>query len=100
MANLNITEYGDFGKGPDGTPMQAGLEPALFTDNVSFTTSTQSSAFNRKTRLVRLVSDTACYVKFGTNPTATTSTDCKLAANVVEFFCVPQGESYKVAAVT
>ncbi len=59
-------------------------------------TSAQSSAFGASTTLVRIVSDVACFIKFGSSPTATTS-DILLPANTVEFWTVDP--STKVAAI-
>lgn len=98
MANLFIQEYSRIAGDADGHVIQAGHEPAVTSQVVAFTTTTQSAAFNDNTHFVRLFSDTACYVKFGTNPTATTATDMPLAASTAEFFAVVPGQI--VAAVT
>jgi hypothetical protein len=105
MATLYITEYGKLGQvalegfGPSG-PTQAAMEPALTNQAVSISgTSASSSAFQANTMLVRLQTDTACWIVFGTGPTATAS-NTPLAANAPEYFCVPLGGTYKVAAIT
>jgi len=100
MAVLYIQEYERLATDADGKVVQAGLEPALASQHVAFTTSTASAAFNAKTQFIRVFSDTACYVKFGTAPTATTASDMPLAANTAEFFAIQPGQSYKIAAVT
>jgi hypothetical protein len=57
---------------------------------------TQSTAFKTNTTLVRLHTDSVCSVRFGLNPTATTS-DARLAAGQTEYFKVLPGN--KVAAI-
>lgn len=98
MAVLYIQEYSRIAGDADGHHVQAGFEPAVTSQAVTFTTTTQSAAFNTATKFIRVFSDTACYVKFGSNPTATTATDMPLAANTAEFFAVVAGQ--KIAAVT
>jgi hypothetical protein len=94
MAVLYISEYT---QNTIDLPVVAS-EPSTASQAVTFTTSTQSAAFRNDTRLVRLHTDTNCFVKFGTNPTATTATDARMAANQTEYFRVFPG--HKVAAVT
>lgn len=61
-------------------------------------TSAQSSAFAATTKKVSLVSSQDCYIKFGTNPTATAGAGSFfLPAKVVVKFGVEPGE--KVAAI-
>jgi len=78
--------------------------PMVMTESVADQTvaigaaSAQSAAFNATTSIVRVVSDVACSVHFGTNPTATTA-KMMLTAGVAEYFYVPKGESYKVAVI-
>jgi hypothetical protein len=97
MAKLYITEY-------TGTITPAApdivAEPAAVDQTpVTYSTSTQSAAFGSTTSIVRLHTDSICSVAFGTNPTATTS-NRRMAANQTEYFIVPTGLAYKVAAVT
>jgi len=100
MANLYIQEYLKVATDGQGHVVQAGIEPAIKSQKVTFTTSTQSNAFDNSTTFVRLYSDTACYLLFGTNPTAVTASGLPLAANTAEFFAIYPGQSLKVAAVT
>ena len=97
MATLNITEF----MHPDQDDSKSGVIlavlPVVTSDTVTFTTSTQSSAFDDTTSCVRIVASADCYVAFGTNPTATTDS-VYLPAGVVEYFFVPKGQSYKIAA--
>jgi hypothetical protein len=100
MPILFITEFAEEQIGPAGRVGQMPLEPPLAEQAVSFGASTQSSAFNSKTRFVRLHTDTNCFLVFGTNPTAVTSTSGRLAANQTEYRGVPLNASFKVAVTT
>jgi hypothetical protein len=93
MAILFITEYAE----PSQPTATLGPEPGT-NQIVTFTTSTQSTAFKSNTTMVRLHTDTNCFIKFGLNPTAVTATDARMAAGQTEYFKVLPG--YKVAAVT
>lgn len=73
--------------------------PAIANNNVTIGGAAQSNAFATNTRLVRLHADTICYVKFGTNPTAVTATDARLAANQTEYFAVQPGDGMKLSVV-
>lgn len=104
MAILFISEYAKKATDQRGHQVEAGEEPALTHQKVTFTTTTQSAAFNNDTAFIRAISDTDCYLLFGENPTAVTATNILLKANTVEFFgtnrAVVQGAGLKVAAVT
>ena len=97
MATLYITEYEDVG--PTLSQIaQAPQEPRIANQTVAIGgTSTQSSAFNVRTRLVRLHTDAICSVDFGASPTAV-ATESRMAANTTEFFGVTPG--HKVAVIT
>lgn len=61
-------------------------------------TAGQSAAFTTATTMVMLVATTACFIKRGTNPTATTSdADIYLPANLP--FFLPVKPSTKVSAI-
>jgi hypothetical protein len=101
MAKLYVAEYArssSAGPGDTGAPMA--IEPPLAEQVVTFTTTTAcDNAFNAATRFVRIHTDSICHIAFGTAPSATTSLK-RMAANTTEYFAVPPGASYKVAAVT
>ena len=63
---------------------------------VTFTTTTQSAAFQSDTSVIRCISDVDCHIAYGTNPTATTD-DLFLRANVEYDFYVAPGN--KIAVV-
>ena len=73
MATAYITEYNTIGV-QNGNSIPVAQEPAVTDQAIMFTTATQSDAFNDNTKYVRIVSDTAFHASFGTNPTATAST--------------------------
>jgi hypothetical protein len=98
MATLSITEYNAIAADGFGRTIQAGQEPATAEQQVTFGASQQSAAFDGATRMVRLHTDTNCYLAFGPNPTAATSGGRYLGAGQIEFFGVKPG--HKVAAVS
>jgi hypothetical protein len=61
--------------------------------------SVASAAFNAATVLIRLNTDVACSIAFGTAPTAV-ATSFRLAPNQTEYFAVPLNGAYKVAVIT
>jgi hypothetical protein len=60
------------------------------------TTSAQSAAFSARTNVVCIDSDEKVYVRFGENPTATTSSRVVPAGGSLDFHVTP-GTSLKVA---
>jgi hypothetical protein len=100
MATLYITEFCMQGKDGAATTIPAAMQLPLAEQTRSLTASSaQSSALNAQTTLVRLQTDTACFILFGANPTATTS-KMPLAINTPEYFCVPENCGFKIAAIT
>jgi hypothetical protein len=95
MAALYITEYQEVMK-LNGV-VQVPVEPAIAEQKVTFTTTTQSAAFNAATRFVRIHTDAICSIKFGLSPVAVV-TEKRMAADSTEYFAVSTG--HKVAAVT
>lgn len=92
MAKLYVTEF-------DNWDANSAQEPSVANQAFTFSTTTQSNAFNARTRMVRVHTDTICSIEFGRNPTATTSTR-RMAAGATEYFSVPADGTFKVAAVT
>lgn len=99
MPTLFITEFAACGINDRG-----GLNPAVMAPSQADQTvaigagSAQSAALNAATNIVRLTSDVSCNVKFGMNPTATTST-MRLASGGVEYIGVPSGGTLKIAVI-
>jgi len=100
MATLYIDQYQLAGNNGFNT-IQAALQPPLAATTAQTVTGTSAaSAFlNEKTSLVRLVADTNCFVIFGTNPTAITSSSTPLFVGTPEYFSVPPGGTLKIAAI-
>lgn len=96
MATLWISEYDEIGKDSYGSKAQVASEPSNTTQTVTYTTTTQSAAFNPSTRIIRVIADAAVYLEFGTNPTAT-ATSLYLPSGQVEYIGI-KGATIKVAA--
>lgn len=101
MATLFITEYERLARDANGNSVLAGEEPAVTTQTVSYTTSTQSAALNKRTRFVFLQTDgTKAHIVFANNPTATSSSP-PLPSTAGYFYGVNYGEvqgTLKIAA--
>jgi len=97
MAIMYITEYAAaIGAGA----LQVPQEPPVATpQKIDFTAgSTASAALNAKTKFVSIQLDTVGHIQFAANPTATTSTSRKHAADAVSWHGV--SKDLKVAAIT
>ena len=100
MTALSITEFDEVGRHGLGGPTPTGQVLNSVVQNITFTTtSTQSAAFAANTQLVRVVASTDVRILWGTNPTSVATTSMLLPAGDVEYFGVPKGQSFKVAAV-
>lgn len=100
MAVLYITEFAAQMRDDAGYVAPAPDLPVVAEQTVAIGAgSVASSAFNAKTRFIRLCADAVCSVAFGTSPTAA-ATNMRLPANVPYDLGVPKGASYKVAVIT
>ena len=96
---LFITEFSGQSLDANGVFIPSVITPSLADQTVAVgASSVQSAAFNSNTRVVRLSSDVVCSVKFGSSPTATTTT-MRLPANSVEYFGVAANTVIKVAVI-
>ena len=103
MAILHISEYnaihstnvGDNPVSGDGVA-QTVKEPSIATQAITFSTIASSAAFNDATRIIRVVSDGQCYIKFGSNPAAVTAVSMLMPAFGVEYFGVDPGDKISV----
>lgn len=99
MSTLYITEYSALGTNERGGLNQVAMAPSIADQTVAVGgASASSAAFDPRTNLVRVQSDVVCSIKFGTSPTATTST-MRLAANAAEYIGVPVGKNFMVAVI-
>ena len=97
MPTLNITEYSELLVLSGGRVGQMPVEPALMSQDVPISkSSTQSMAFDPRTKFVRLQTDAACRVRFGTDPKATVM-DCRMFVGSTEFYGV--SEHCKIAVI-
>ena len=88
MSNLSVTEYDNTTLDARGDTMPVATNPGVAIQNITFTaTAGASAAFNRSTKLIRVISDADCRIVFGTAPTAVT-TDMLLKAGSAEYFGV------------
>lgn len=99
MPTLYITEFAGIQSDPNFMSMNCAATPSLADQAITISgTSAQSATLNSATRLIRVVSDTTCFKKIGTNPTATQTT-VRVVADSVEYFAVPPNSGYKIAVV-
>lgn len=97
MAKVYITEH-TFPSIFQGNQVPVVYMPPLASQNVAIGgTTTQSSAFNAKTKLIAIHTDAICSIEFGANPTATANSR-RMAANTTEYFEVTP--AHKVAVIT
>lgn len=98
MATLYISEYANLGWSNSSTQPQVVFEPPLAEQTIAISgSSTQSSAFNANTRVIRVHPDVICSVLVGTNPTAL-ATSKRMPADNIEYFSVTPGA--KIAVIT
>ena len=95
-ATCKISEYRRMPQDDDGRVLPVAQEPAVTDQTVTYTSSTQSAAFNNSTHFVRIVCDAKAHFQFGTDPTATAN-DPYLPADAPEYFGVTPGEAIEVA---
>jgi hypothetical protein len=102
---LYIAEFAEKQIGPAGRVGQLSMQAPIAEQVITLAVgSTQSNAFNSKTRAVRLHNDgiQPIAVEFGTNPTAvaaSASGTARMTQNQTEYFGVPLNQAFKVAAI-
>lgn len=95
MAKAWITEY-QSAKGLSNELMQVPYK-IVNEQTVTFTTSTQSTAFVTGANMIRIHADAACHYTIGSNPTATTDS-IPLNATTTDFHGVDEGEKIALIA--
>lgn len=86
MAKAHIVEYGDLAKSGEGEVIPVGGR-TLATQAVTYSTSTQSTAFKSQTRFIRLICDAKAHFAFGDDPAATADSPY-IVADTAEYFGV------------
>lgn len=112
MTKLYVTEYArvKLVSGPGGAVAQCPEEPPLAEQVVDYSGgAAQSSAFNAKTRFIRVHADSICSRLIGSNPTATTA-KARMSADQTEYIGLPPDHgdgsagsgtvAYKISAIT
>lgn len=102
MATMTIQEYDELAQDSNGQPIPAGVEPAIASQVVSFTSSSQSALLNKRTRFVLITVSAAARIQVGANPTAATaSSGLRLPTDGSIFIGVRLGTEggLKIAAV-
>ena len=96
-----LTEYAGILVGPQGIQSQVALEPPLAEQTVTSSgVSASSAAVNAQTRIVRVTTDSIVCVVTGTGTVTATTGKRRMAADTVEYFAVPLGQSFKFAVIT
>ena len=90
-ATCKISEYVRLVSDPAGRDVPVAQEPAPVEQNITYTTTTASAAFNAATRFVRIVCDAKAHFKVAAAPTAT-ATSPYLPADTPEYFGVIAGQ--------
>jgi len=97
--NLYISEFEQIVRTTVGRVVAAQCPPHA-EQKVDFTAgATQSTAFNVRTRFVRLHAEAICSVTFGTNPTASAAS-MRMTAGQTEYFGVNAGDKLSVITNT
>lgn len=101
MATLHITEFDRQGRDIDSYSSPVAAWPPVAQQAISISSaSAKSAVLNAQTTLVRLHTDTTCWVEVGTDPTATNA-KMRMVADSTEYFSVRPGSILtKIAAIT
>ena len=98
MAKVFISEFVQAAHMNTGQPFPSMLQPPTTSQVVAIGgSSTQSTAFDARTRFVRVHADAICSFAIGSNPTADANS-ARMAAGQTEYFQVKPG--HKIAVIT
>jgi len=84
-ATCTVTEFVRLPQDPGGNVLDLGTLPPVASQRVTYTTSTQSTAFNAVSNFIRIQCDAAAHFAVGANPTATVQ-DPRIPGGGVEYF--------------
>ncbi len=90
MSNAFISEYRKIKQDESGAFVPVAVEPPLTTQQITFSTSAASSAFNESTRFIRVICDAKAHFKFDAAPTAI-ATDPYMPPDTEQHFGVSAG---------
>lgn len=85
-ATCKVSEYRALAVDDSGREIPVALEPRITSQNVSYTTSAQSSAFNSATRFIRVICDAKAHFRITTAGTNAAATDPYIPADTPEYF--------------
>lgn len=89
MAILNITEFKRLAEDGRGNIVPVGELPSIAVQSITFTTSTNSAAFHKQTKFIRVLANADAFIKVGSGTqTATLAGGTKIEADVAEYFGV------------
>ena len=91
MATAKISEYEEMAKDASGDNIGAASEPAIATQNISYTTAVVSAGFNKRTKYIRVIADAKAHFIVGGSPANPTVDSPYLPANLPEYFGVRRG---------
>jgi len=89
-ADCFVSEYAYITRSADSKDVQV-ARAAVTTQQVTYTTSTQSAAFNTATKYIRVICTAKAHFVISTNPTATAATPY-LPTDLPEYFGVEAGQ--------
>jgi hypothetical protein len=97
-AECRVIEYEVLASDGGGKSAPLPREPNLAVQEITYTVSTTSAAFNPLTHFVRIRCDALAYYKFSTvtQDISAAATDASIPADVTVDFGIPAGQSYKV----
>ncbi len=100
MATVYITEFGNAGSASGNLPIA--LFPALGEQTITLLSSASTactSGFGTASVMIRVHTDTNCFIALSSSPTATTAS-ARLAANQTEYFGINSNGNLKLAAIS
>lgn len=90
--SCKISEYRLVGVDSTGRSVPVAVEPAVTTQTVTYTTSSESAALNESTRFIRIVCDAKAHFTISAAGTNATANSPYLSADTPEYFGVQAGK--------
>lgn len=93
MGKAYIAEFSDLPRDASGNWIPCpDLDKKVASQVVTFSTETDSSAFDDRTKYISVTVDADCQYEYGDAPTALTASDDVILAGVARFFGVSKGK--------